>query len=100
MALFTEFFVFASRVLSYYRVRRINHKCGLRLAVVGNPRVAFSLVSQYVSSLFPRIVWLGSPPTPSDRPQGREEPQAEELPEAAMRNRSRKKQGGEGNTGQ
>ncbi len=51
MALFTEFFGFASGVVGYQRARLIDYKTGWRLVAFAVPAmVGFSLISQFVSS--------------------------------------------------
>ncbi len=58
MALFTEFFGFISGFIGYRRVGLIDYKIGWKLIAVGVPAIIiFSLVSQYVSSLFLKIVY-------------------------------------------
>ncbi len=58
MALFTEFFGFASGVLGYHLARLTDYKTGWRLVAIAVPTIiVFSLVSQYVSNLLLRTVY-------------------------------------------
>ncbi len=58
MALFTEFFGFASGFLGYHFARLTDYKTGWRLVMIAVPTIiVFSLLSQYVSSLLLRTVY-------------------------------------------
>jgi uncharacterized protein len=60
MALFTEFFGFASGTVGYHREGLIDYRTAKRLLVVSVPAiVAFSLVANLVSSLLLRGVYAG-----------------------------------------
>ena len=58
MALFTEFFGFASGVVGYHRARLIDYKTGWKLVSVAVPTmIIFSLVSQLASSAVLRVAY-------------------------------------------
>jgi uncharacterized membrane protein YfcA len=58
MALFTEFFGFASGVIGYQRARLIDYKTGWKLVTVAVPTmIVFSLLSQLVSSDVLRVAY-------------------------------------------
>jgi uncharacterized membrane protein YfcA len=58
MALFTEFFGFASGFVGYHRVGLIDYKTGWGLAAVSVPVIIiFSLISQLISSVILKIVY-------------------------------------------
>lgn len=91
MALFTEFFGFASGVAGYHSERLIDYRTAKKLLVVSVPAIiAFSLMANLVSSLLLRAVYggmmvalagylfLGSASSVRDR-------EAKALPEAASR---------------
>jgi uncharacterized membrane protein YfcA len=60
MALFTEFFGFASGVIGYRREGLIDYKIGWRLTAVSVPTIiAFSLISQLISSLLLKASYGG-----------------------------------------